>query len=311
MSSGTGPTEEQLLGGVVSKTAGYIQTVYAAVLFRQPEAAEMQKHLNAILRDRLSLMDFFDAVVNSDERRTSVATKLKYKSPFLESSTNHDFCIDPKFIAAMEAATGDFEKEYGTHPTWNFHVLLWVASQAMSLPGDLVQCGVFNGADAAAIASYTNLAAYPEKKFYLLDTFVGVPEEQWSPTELTKGANSAQWLYKQVGDRYPAVVARFKTVPNVRVIRGKVPDTLDQVDSAAIAALFLDMNCAFPETAAMEFFWDRIVPGGIIFSDDYGHSRGGLDFYESKIGFDRFAAKVGLEPLSLPTGQGLIVKTCR
>jgi hypothetical protein len=152
------------------------------------------------------------------------------------------------------------------------------------------------------------LGPVPKKRFFLLDTFVGVPEGQWTPTERARGADSAQWLYKQVGDRYASVVERFRAYPNVHVIRGEVPGTLVQVDSPTIAALFLDMNCAAPEAAAMEFFWDRIVPGGVIFSDDYGHSMGGMHHYEQKVAFDTFAASRGLEVLALPTGQALLVK---
>jgi hypothetical protein len=233
---------------------------------------------------------------------------MKYRSPLPDSLANHDFVADPRFVGAMGAAITDFERLHGTHPEWNFHVLLWVAAQAIRLPGDLVQCGVFNGTDAAAIVRYTNFGARADKHFYLLDTFVGVPEGQWTPTERARGADAAQWLYKEVGDRYPSLVERFRAYPNVRVIRGAVPETLGQVDSSAIAALFLDMNAAAPEAAAMEYFWDRIVPGGVIFSDDYGHSAGGNNYYESKLAFDAFAASRDLEVLGLPTGQGLLVK---
>lgn len=235
-------------------------------------------------------------------------TRARYVSPLVESETNHDFEAAPRFMDAMDFAIGGLEAEFGTHPSWNFHVLLWVASQAMRLPGDIVQCGVLGGTDAAAIVRYTNFAARTDKTFYLLDTFTGVPEELWTPHEIAIGAASAQWLYKQLGDLYASVVERFRSYPNVRVIQGKVPDTLAQVDAAQISVLFLDMNCAAPEAAACEYFWDKLVPGGIIFSDDYGHSRGGGYFYQSKVAFDNFAAKVGLEVLSLPTGQALLVK---
>jgi hypothetical protein len=306
VSSGEGRTPKEMLDEMVGSTIMFVLNVHRVLLNREPDVPEMEMHVNAILSGQ-SPMEFFRILATSQDHRVNT-TKFRYKSEILDTMTNHDFVAEPRFVAAMESAVTDFEHAYGTHPPWNFHVLLWVASQAMKLPGDLVQCGVFNGTDAAAIVQYTNFGAHPDKRLYLLDTFVGVPEEQWTPTEIARRANAAQWLYKEVGDRYFSVVERFKAYPNVRVIRGKVPDTLDQVDSPAIATLFLDMNCAAPEAAAMEFFWERIVPGGMIFSDDYGHSMGGGYHFEQKQAFDEFAARVGLEVLSLPTGQGLLVK---
>ena len=233
----------------------------------------------------------------------------KYETDLLTSKTNHDFVFDPRFIGAMQAARDEITAQYGGHGLWNFHVLLWCATRAMQLPGDIVQCGVFNGTDAAAIVEYTNFGAYPEKMLYLLDTFTGVPEEQWSPEELRNGANSAQHMYKAVGDRYATVAARFKAFPNVRVIQGKVPDTLPQIESQQIAALFLDMNAAAPEKAALEYLWDRVVPGGIVFSDDYGFGFKDYGYIAQKQMFDAFAASVGHEVLCLPTGQGIMLKS--
>ena len=234
---------------------------------------------------------------------------VKYESDLLTVKTNHDFLFEDRFIAAISAARDEITAQYGGHGMWNFHILLWCATQAMRLPGDIVQCGVFNGTDAAAMIHYTNFGEHPEKTMYLLDTFTGVPEEQWSEEELRYGANSAQAVYKAVGDRYESVVARFKNVLNVHVIRGKVPETLAQIESRQIAALFLDMNAAAPEKAALEYLWDRVVLGGIVFSDDYGHGFRGSGFYQQKLVFDAFAASVGHEVMCLPTGQGLIIKT--
>jgi len=307
MSSAPGPTQQQLLEAMAGNTVIYVRNVFRVLLNSEPDASVIESCANAILAG-LNPMEFFKNVATFDEYRTA-STKMEYKGGVFDSMANHDFVADPRFAAAMNAAITDFERLHGTHPAWNFHVLLWVATQAMRLPGDLVQCGVFNGTDAAAIVQYTNFGASTNKRFFLLDTFVGVPEDQWTPTERERRADSAQWLYKAAGDRYPSVVERFRAYPNVRVIQGAVPDTLEQVDSAAVAALFLDMNCAAPEAAAMEYFWDRIVPGGMIFSDDYGHSMRGVFHYEQKLAFDTFAASVGLEVLSLPTGQGLLVKT--
>jgi hypothetical protein len=64
------------------------------------------------------------------------------------------------------------------------------------------------------------------------------------------------------------------------------------------------MNCVIPEIKAAEYFWDRMMSGGMILLDDYGWH----GFEEQKKGFDKFAMERGVQVLTLPTGQGLIIK---
>lgn len=64
------------------------------------------------------------------------------------------------------------------------------------------------------------------------------------------------------------------------------------------------MNCAAPERAAAEYFWERLAPGGVILSDDYGFA----GFESQRQALDEFAAARGVQVMALPTGQGLIIK---
>jgi hypothetical protein len=65
------------------------------------------------------------------------------------------------------------------------------------------------------------------------------------------------------------------------------------------------MNCVGPEIAAIEYFWPRLVHGALVILDDYGWSA----HIAQKLAMDDFAGKVGTKILSLPTGQGLIIKS--
>jgi hypothetical protein len=231
-----------------------------------------------------------------------------YDEADLVTSRNHDFVNDQHFREAMQFSWSDaFAKKFGHHGRWNFHVSLWAASHAIALDADIVQLGVFAGSEAAAIAKFTRFETKPQRMF-LVDTFTGVPEEQWTKDELAAGANSAQWAYKEAGDIYQYTRERFKAYPNVSVIQGRVPDVLPSVPTERIGLLMLDMNAAAPERAAAEFFWERIVPGGLILSDDYGHSREGVQYIAQKVAFDDFARSRGVPVLSVPTGHGLVIK---
>lgn len=80
------------------------------------------------------------------------------------------------------------------------------------------------------------------------------------------------------------------------------------VPSNTIAYLSIDMNCAYPEVKAMEFFWDKLVPGGTVIFDDYGFSANQSGFIEQKKALDSFADSRSVSILTLPTGQGVMIK---
>ena len=99
------------------------------------------------------------------------------------------------------------------------------------------------------------------------------------------------------------VRANFSQWKNVSLIEGSIPETLPQVRAEKIAYLHLDMNCSTPEIAAIEFFWERLVPGGFVLLDDYAY----FGYLSQKLAMDQFAQEKGIKILSLPTGQGFLV----
>ena len=92
-----------------------------------------------------------------------------------------------------------------------------------------------------------------------------------------------------------------------KLIKGLVPDILKECPAEKVAYLHLDMNCVLPEISALRFFWDKLVPGGMILLDDYAFR--GYD--EQHNAMNALAEELGYSIASLPTGQGLIVKTAR
>lgn len=103
---------------------------------------------------------------------------------------------------------------------------------------------------------------------------------------------------------YEQVVETFKDF-NVKIIKGPVPETLSEVDTQKVCYLSIDMNCVLPEIEALNFFWDRMVSGGIIILDDYGYANSSNDQKEAH---DAFARSKGVMILTMPTCQGLLIK---
>jgi hypothetical protein len=213
---------------------------------------------------------------------------------------------EPRFKEAYRRALAT-DHPFGPdlHIEWRIFLPCWAASVAKDLPGDFVDCGVASGMMPSAVCSYIDFNRYPEKKYYLLDTFGDFPMDQFLPEERYVGVDkSVEHLFK---DTWSSVLATFAEYPNVVPIRGMVPDTLPLVPSEQIAYLLLDMNAAKPERYAIEYFWDRIVPGGMIVLDDYGFGQHIIQ----KLVLDDFFSSKGVTVFTMPTAQGLVIKPHR
>ena len=150
---------------------------------------------------------------------------------------------------------------------------------------------------------YIEFEKHPSRNFHLLDTFTGLDLSQLSPGERAMGFEEYNNnLYGK--DLYAQVQNTFQDYPNVAIIRGSVPGTLQQCKAESVCYLSIDMNCAYPELEALAFFYEKLSPSAWVILDDYGFSQ----FVHQRKALDAFAKDVGVDILELPTGQGIIVK---
>jgi O-methyltransferase len=222
-----------------------------------------------------------------------------YNTDGLATCNNADFIKDQRFAKAYAAAAATNPWQ-GFTLQWRVYICCYFASLVKKLEGDFVECGVNTGAYSRAVIDYIDFNSL-DKKFYLLDTFEGFPIEQISDEEKKAGVDVYGGSHYK--DVHQQVVETFKPF-NVTIIKGRVPQTLEECTATKIAYLSIDMNAVAPEIAAADFFWDKIVKGGVILLDDYGFPM----HINQKIAFDKFAAEKNVEILSLPTGQGIIIK---
>jgi len=215
------------------------------------------------------------------------------------------FRNDPQFRAAyargIKASAG-----VDPHFEWRVHVALWAARTAAKLPGDFVECGVNAGFISSAIMQRLNWSGMG-RQFYLIDTFEGPVFDQFSDDEIERGrlniARQAMAAGAFVTDM-DRVHSNFSEWRNVQVIRGRVPEILPSIPFGPVAFLHVDLNCGYPEREALRFFWNLLPPNGIVLLDDYAYFGHGGQMEA----VDGFAISTGIEVLSLPTGQGLIIK---
>ncbi|MEP0990885.1 MAG: TylF/MycF/NovP-related O-methyltransferase [Tateyamaria sp.] len=208
------------------------------------------------------------------------------------------FREDPRFNEALQA-TAETDQERSL--AWRLHSLLWAAQNAMHVPGDFVECGVYKGFSFHFLTTYLNFNDV-DKTLYLYDTYQGIPEEMNSE-------NRSNSVYERDTDKDPDAILnlvknRFRNVSNVQIIQGMVPDSFEQSSPDKISLLHIDMNSAASELAALEALFDRVQPGGMILFDDYGWT----GYAAQRHAENAFMAARNHHILELPTGQGLVVK---
>lgn len=228
-----------------------------------------------------------------------------YESDGLKTVHNHDFMADPRFVSAYDRGVAAAGQDYKWY--WRVHMGLWAARTAARLAGDFVECGVNRGVLSSSILHDLGWTG-KDRSLWLLDTFNGLDERFLSEAEKAAGAlgaNSDKLASGFYTGSLDIVRRNFAQWQGVNIIEGPVPDTLPQVTAETVAFLHIDMNCAPPEVAAIDWFWPKMPTGGIVLLDDYAY-RG---FQPQKEAMDAWAATKGVDIASLPTGQGLLVKT--
>jgi len=212
------------------------------------------------------------------------------------------FLQDQRFMSSFRDSLARYEnaaaKPQLEQLIWRKHVLSTTAKNCLALDGDFIECGVEYGFGVDVVSRYVDFGDV-QKQWWLYDTFSGVPSEQIDPGTTP----NPQIAYDK---QYEAVVQKFSHLENVRVLKGSLPDAFDQGMPAKIAFLHIDMNNAYAEVATLIQLIDRVALGGHIILDDFGWTAFSRQHTSETALFDQ----LGLAITELPTGQGLVVKTC-
>lgn len=269
------------------------------------DAALQDKFKNA-LRSPEKEAYFFDTFIKELLQKNHHA--VFWGDRLLTLDKTAGFWEDKKFVDLYEQISDSHIYDQYSGPdgvAWRLHTLIWAANNTRGLPGDFVECGVFKGDMSWVVANILDFAS-EDRVFYLYDSFEGFSPEYSSKDDFPLNPDYLEYAnrFYKIPDLFDQVQERFKTFPNVRVIKGFLPDTLSQAAPERIAYLHLDLNSPAAEFGTLEILFDRVVAGGIIILDDYGW----FEFLKQKRAADKFMQSRGYSFLELPTGQGVVVK---
>ena len=204
--------------------------------------------------------------------------------------------LDNQEYAGRYAETAD--EFFGEDVRWRMWVLTALARQCVDLEGSFAEFGVYRGGCAFMILSMCRLP--PSKRVFLFDTFEGIPPEALTDSERESGlaGGLADTSLGHVANRLAAWRRQISLVP------GDVFHTLGDYDTGALSFVHMDMNAAAPTRHALDYVYQRLVPGAVVVFDDYGWK--GLEAQRATV--DEFLSQRPESVIALPTGQGLMIK---
>jgi hypothetical protein len=145
---------------------------------------------------------------------------------------------------------------------------------AASVPGALLECGVYRGGSACFCATVLARLGHTERDLFWCDTFQGFPD---GVEEASITGETLQAFPKD--DVLPVAMANFTRTgypaQRLHVLRGPVQDTIPGGPLPdAIALLHLDTDDAASVLHELTHLYPRLSPGGVLCIDDYGHFPG-------------------------------------
>lgn len=174
-------------------------------------------------------------------------------------------------------------------------MLFQLCRQAMSMPGNVAEVGVYKGGTAKIMVEICR-AFETHKVVHLFDTFSGMP----APGKLDplhKEGDFGDAGYGDVGKLLGGDETDY--LPFI----GEFPETARWVRGQFC---FVHVDCDLYEStkAACEVFYNRMTPGGVMLFDDYGF----LSCAGAKKAVDEFFAPLLEYPILLPTGQAVVIR---
>jgi len=163
------------------------------------------------------------------------------------------------------------------------------------VPGSLAEVGVWRGNTAAVLAYY---AQKHGRQLFLFDTFAGFDEGDLKGVDAGRSKffadTSVEGVKRLVGDLHR----------DARFVVGRFPQSVSEdVARERFSVVSVDCDLAEPTRAALEFFHERLNPGGMLFLHDYANP----NWPGVRAAVDEFCAHRGLSVVLLPDKSGTAV----
>lgn len=151
-----------------------------------------------------------------------------------------------------------------------------------NIPGDFVECGVWKGGSSMLVALMLKKENAVDRKIYLYDTFAGMTEPgyydgeeeklEWKKNKKDDG--SCNWCFATYEDAAANMRSTAYAEENIKLVKGKVEDTIPATMPTKIALLRLDTDWYESTKHELTHLFPLLEKSGILIIDDYGSWKG-------------------------------------
>jgi len=158
--------------------------------------------------------------------------------------------------------------------------------QTMHLDGAMMECGCYKGVGLHILCQTLKACdtAYKGENYYVIDSFEGLSELHKQDI-LSEEIRSKTYIcsLEQVKEN----LAEF---PDITYYKGWIPPILNKIEARSYRFVHIDVDLYEPTQASLEYFYDKMVPGGLIVCDDFN-----TDWRGAKKAIKSFIKKYNLE----------------
>lgn len=154
--------------------------------------------------------------------------------------------------------------------------------------------GVFQGMFAAEINK-----KFPDRKLYLFDTFTGFDKRDVNIEKNNGYSDVVENYYSETSEEL--VLKKMIKPDNVIIRKGFFPETAVGLEDKQFMFVNLDFDLYAPILAGLEFFYPRMMHGGVVLIHDYF-----TEFYHGvREAVEKFEQKQNMKLVKMPIGDGI------
>ncbi len=169
--------------------------------------------------------------------------------------------------------------------------------------GNVAECGCWRGLSSYQIASNLKRMGF-NQTFLIFDSFEGLSEYKEEDGKHTLTPAEEEVRREQFACSLDIVKQNLREFDFIFFKKGWIPERFEESSDMAFSFVHIDVDMYQPIRDSLEFFYPRLIPGGIIVLDDYGF----LGFPGAKKATDEYLIDKSDFFLPLPSGSAFIIK---
>ena len=193
------------------------------------------------------------------------------------------------------------------HRRDRFFSLVQLFRKTLALEGMVAECGCFRGLSSYLLCSTLQQAdaAFDGRGYRIFDSFAGLSAPSQEDAIEGEGAQVGRLRHMTRAGNFAAsldkVKAALSAFPRIEYFPGWIPAAFPKEDGVRYRFVHVDVDVYKPTRDSIEYFYPRLVPGGMIVCDDY-------NWPGARQAIEEVCARVGVEFATTPYTQAYIVR---